>query len=1120
VKQTKRIQITEWIDSAVNWFLFLLKIKDCTTFHAKTPLMTNVFLKYTCLLLFVCLSFLSFSQNVGINAVGTDPDNSAMLDIQSKDKGLLIPRMTLIEKSSIINPANGLLVYQTTDSVGFWYYDANQWVPLFVSLRAGTGLTGGSIRHNGDISIANTPVTPGTYGYRDSIPQFIVNASGQLVFAQNIAIKEKDSIIGNEVTDTLQSHGILNKFGAGTNADPYKLGIMAGNALDDVWFWDGSNWVPRQLPPEIDGIIGNEITDTTNSRGIISMYGSGTKADPFKIGVVAGNTLNDVWTWNGSEWVSKALPAEVDGIIGNEVTDTSQALGMMTKFGSGTAADPTKLGINPGTNINDLWMWNGSKWILGQITIPKEIDAVIGNEITDTSNAHGMLTKAGAGTTASPYTIGMEPGAKINDLWMWDGAKWILGQITQAAEVDGVIGNEVTDTTNALGILTKYGTGTTADPYKLGIQPGGSSNDVWMWNGTDWVPTQISHPAEVDGIIGNEVADTSDAFGVLTRSGSGTAADPFKLGVTMGNSIDDVWMWTGAEWIARQMPHPSEVDGVVGNEVLDTTNARGVLTKFGAGTNASPFKLGITTGTTINDVWMWDGSNWIPKQITHPTEVDGIIGNEVSDTITDGFMKLSGAGTAASPKKVGLRDGVKTGDIIVWDGTKWAIDTIKLNTLDRAYDQDGPGAGRVITADAGAVEINGTDGLLVSGVYSSGALIGTPGAGTRMFFNPRTASLRAGYVNGTQWDQSKVGIYSLGLGKNTVASAEGAISIGTATQATKKFSLAIGEKSQATNVGAYAIGDSAMSLGIHTYAIGDRVVAQGQNSTAIGWGTRSDGPYSMSLGRESLSKGWNSYAMGYQDTAWGKNSIAMGYHSYAEGEGNIAIGYNTRTTNPFSIAIGHNAFGIADKSVALGNNISTNNKNGSFVFGDGSTTTITKSTALNQMMMRFAGGYRLYSNAALTTGVYMTASSGGWTSISDRNAKESFSEIDGEEILASIKRMPVTSWTYKNSDSTIRYMGPMAQDFHNEFGLGGTDSLGINSINMDGVNMAAVKALIDRTDELQDTRDALSQTEAKVAVQEGEIEDLQKEMEELKRMIRKGHRKGFFSRIFQKNNSK
>ncbi len=49
-----------------------------------------------------------------------------------------------------------------------------------------------------------------------------------------------------------------------------------------------------------------------------------------------------------------------------------------------------------------------------------------------------------------------------------------------------------------------------------------------------------------------------------------------------------------------------------------------------------------------------------------------------------------------------------------WNGTQWTPLKGGDNTLDMAYDEGGPGAGRIITADAGRVEINGTGGLLVN----------------------------------------------------------------------------------------------------------------------------------------------------------------------------------------------------------------------------------------------------------------------------------------------------------------------------------------------------------------------------------------------------------------------
>ncbi|HRS53429.1 MAG TPA: hypothetical protein P5250_01835 [Bacteroidales bacterium] len=55
-----------------------------------------------------------YPQNgVAINTTGTPADPSAMLDVNSNIKGILIPRVSEIERLNIVNPANGLLVYQT-----------------------------------------------------------------------------------------------------------------------------------------------------------------------------------------------------------------------------------------------------------------------------------------------------------------------------------------------------------------------------------------------------------------------------------------------------------------------------------------------------------------------------------------------------------------------------------------------------------------------------------------------------------------------------------------------------------------------------------------------------------------------------------------------------------------------------------------------------------------------------------------------------------------------------------------------------------------------------------------------------------------------------------------------
>ncbi len=79
------------------------------------------------------------------------PDGTSMLDIESTSKGLLIPRMTTLQRNAIGSPgspATGLLVFDT-DLTAFYYYSGAAWVPLLDSnsgweLDGNTGTTAGT----------------------------------------------------------------------------------------------------------------------------------------------------------------------------------------------------------------------------------------------------------------------------------------------------------------------------------------------------------------------------------------------------------------------------------------------------------------------------------------------------------------------------------------------------------------------------------------------------------------------------------------------------------------------------------------------------------------------------------------------------------------------------------------------------------------------------------------------------------------------------------------------------------------------------------------------------------------------------------------------------------------
>ena len=79
-----------------------------------------------CLLLLLIPSMYGNTQAVAINSDGTDPHASALLDLKSNSKGILIPRMTTAERKSITDPAKGLLVFDTNRS-DFLFWDGNEW---------------------------------------------------------------------------------------------------------------------------------------------------------------------------------------------------------------------------------------------------------------------------------------------------------------------------------------------------------------------------------------------------------------------------------------------------------------------------------------------------------------------------------------------------------------------------------------------------------------------------------------------------------------------------------------------------------------------------------------------------------------------------------------------------------------------------------------------------------------------------------------------------------------------------------------------------------------------------------------------------------------------------------
>ncbi len=268
-------------------------------------------------------------------------------------------------------------------------------------------------------------------------------------------------------------------------------------------------------------------------------------------GTAAGQLLQ----WNGTAWVfidQTALTlAEEDGIIGNEIINATDAT--LVRAGAGTAASPYTLDVGAGqitsvelannavtlpklasgTASGQLLRWNGTAWVLVDQTALTltEVDGIIGNEILNATDA--TLVRAGAGTVANPYTL--DVGA---------------GQITSAELADNAITSAKIIDASILGIDLN--------------QMGAVNNQVLKWNGATWAPaadaggtayldgnglTLTGNTFDVDPLAGEVTGPTNATLIANDAVTTAKIANAAILGEDinqMGAINDQVLKWNGA----------------------------------------------------------------------------------------------------------------------------------------------------------------------------------------------------------------------------------------------------------------------------------------------------------------------------------------------------------------------------------------------------------------------------------------------------------------------------------------------------------------------------------------------------------------------------------------------
>jgi hypothetical protein len=175
-------------------------------------------------ILALCLAAEGFSQSIGIGT--TTPNNSAILDVSSINKGFLFPRMTYVERTLIPSPAQGLIVYQTNAvgllyPSGIYFFDGSLWkrIARTDELGGGGGSTGWTIA--GDNQYSNLV---GNVGIGTSSPTSKFHLVGNM-------LTESGSITINNPTAILQLQSAgVNKGFMQLSGNNVRIGTNSGNA--------------------------------------------------------------------------------------------------------------------------------------------------------------------------------------------------------------------------------------------------------------------------------------------------------------------------------------------------------------------------------------------------------------------------------------------------------------------------------------------------------------------------------------------------------------------------------------------------------------------------------------------------------------------------------------------------------------------------------------------------------------------------------------------------------------------------------------------------------------------------------------------------------------------------
>lgn len=705
-------------------------------------------------------------------------------------------------------------------------YNGTNWLNINAAggfLPAGT-TTNSTLRWNGTNWVENENVlilaASSVFPMIDNI-QIAANAFGSVMSVGNLVLVGSDGILSAAITGLTQLNG---EFGISLDITSPDNEINFSSLLDTAFQVDGSERI--RLSTTGIGVFG---TATVAQQAIPTSYadaftklqsygwyqtGTITPTLGWNSDVVFTTPVNgDILQYDGTNWINFTppgglLPASTienalltanasggwvqnRGMIVVPGTDPSASGTGAVAWGTGTA------GANGATAFGVFTTATGqSSLAAGTSSVASALGAFAFGSSVNATNSYAFAI--GASTSASgqrAFAQGINTVASGNN-------SAAFGNTTTAS---GVSAFTFGANTRAVGNNSlAAGNGSAANANLSAAYGQFGQADAFAEYATGSYPTLATTPTSASWVwtdrlfsIGNGINGTSRNSAFIIR----------KNGVIeIGHALSTV-------------DNAVLTNGTTAN-IGSTTNA---LYRIGSTLYWNGNSLSLPAPTADNRILSSSSGSWVenPTWIVSSTS----FGNTDSPFFSDAefFVQVSGTSTifvASTDFGFGPQLYFEGDSLTTFSAFFARANTIEITTV--------AGNGLFLTPTDLRINqpVRVQNSILSTGATGNPTLLsGGSGAGTRFFWYPAKNAFRAGFVTGTTWDDSNIGVGSTAFGSSTLASGVGSFAIGVDTVASGTYSFAGGDGCEADFLG--------FSFGQNNIANGTTSVAFGASNTAF-----------------------------------------------------------------------------------------------------------------------------------------------------------------------------------------------------------------------------------------------------------------------------------------------